>query len=75
MIRLLTFLLFFTLAASASADLRQRMQAEADASGAMLLAEKDRQAIIEMLPRLSHDSLRKLRKTAEDLQRQEARKP
>jgi hypothetical protein len=61
-------------AVPASADLKSRMQAEADASAAMMQAEADRKAIQDLLPRLSHASLRSLRKTAEDLRQKDQRK-
>lgn len=66
------FLLFAAI--PASADLKRRMQAEADASAALMQAESDRKAIQELLPRLSHASLKSLRKTAEELHRKDAKK-
>lgn len=72
--KMMVVLILLLAAIPASADLKKRMQAEADASAALMQAESDRKAIQEILPRLSHASLKVLRKAAEDLLRKDEKK-
>lgn len=64
-------LLLLSFTSEAHANLRARMQAEADANAALMQAEADKRAIQEILLKLSHEGLRSLRNTAEKLRHQE----
>ena len=76
MSKIVAFTLALTTACTsvAQANLKKRMQAEADAGAALLQAEDDKKAIQALLPQLSHEALKTLRKTAEDLNKK-ASKP